>query len=102
MHVCDVAEAFVALLDSDVRGTVNIASGTPITIKELIYLVADALGERDRVELGALEAPTDEPALLVADIARLREEVVWRPKRTLQDGILETIDWWKAAPRLAT
>ena len=71
MHVRDVAEAFVAVLDSDVRGTVNIASGTPVTIKELIYLVADALGERGRVELGALEAPRDEPALLVADICKI-------------------------------
>jgi len=96
MHVRDVAEAFVAVLDSNVRGTVNIASGTPITLKDLVYLVADAIGQRGRVELGALKAPGDEPALLVGDIARLREEVGWHPKMVLQDGILETIEWWKA------
>ena len=37
LYVQDAADAFVALLTSDVRGAVNIGSGTPIALKQIIH-----------------------------------------------------------------
>ncbi len=99
LHVADVASAFVSLLDSPVTGEVNIASGEPVTLRDIIFCIADILGQRDLVRLGALPARAGEPPLLVADTRRLREEVGWSPTYDLEHGIRQTIEWWQEYQR---
>jgi len=94
LHVQDVAGAFVALLRSDVTGPVNIASGQPVALKEVIARIAARLNAEDRVHLGALPAPANEPPLIVADTRRLRDEVGWRPEYDLERGLEQTIGWY--------
>lgn len=95
MHVEDVAAAFVALLESDVRGPVNIASGDAVPLKEVIYAIADCLDKRALVQLGAVPAPAGEPDVLMADISRLQGEVGFRPRHGLKEGIFQTIEYMK-------
>ena len=91
----DAADALVALLDSNVEGPVNIASGQPVSVADVIQEIANQLERPNLVQLGARPAPETEPPLLSADIARLRDEVEWSPRYDLATGIAETIDWWK-------
>jgi nucleoside-diphosphate-sugar epimerase len=95
LHVDDVAGAFASLLDSDVAGPVNVASGQPVTLREVVLAAADCLGARERVRFGALPAPQGEPAAIVADVRRLSEEVGWRPERDLAGGIADTVRYWR-------
>ncbi|MCL0035061.1 NAD(P)-dependent oxidoreductase [Thermodesulfovibrionales bacterium] len=95
LHVEDVASGFIALLESEVQGAVNIASGQPIVLKDVIYKIAARLNRHEMVQLGALPAPTNESPLLVADVRRLTEEVRWKPKYNLEQGLDQTIAWWK-------
>ncbi len=92
MHVEDVAAAFVMLLDSDVSGAVNIASGISVSLRDVIYTIADYLNQRSLVQLGVIPAPTGEPQTLVADISRLRNEVGFSPRYSLKEGIAATIE----------
>ena len=94
MHVDDAGAALVALLASDVRGAVNIASGAAVTVKSLVERVAEIVGGSGRVELGAL--PPDQPPLLVADVRRLRDEVGFVPARSADERLHDAIAWWKA------
>jgi nucleoside-diphosphate-sugar epimerase len=94
LHVADVGDAFAALLDSGVEGAVNIGSGEAAAISEVVQRIAALVGRPELVELGALEAPADEPPLLVADVARLQDEVGWQPSRTLDEGLRDTVEWW--------
>jgi len=96
LYVKDVAEGFAALLDSEVRGPVNIASGRPIFLKDLIGLTAQIIGRPELVRLGVLTASEDDPPLLLADTRKLKEEVGWEQKYDLQQGVKETIQWWKS------
>ncbi|MDQ3609405.1 MAG: NAD(P)-dependent oxidoreductase [Actinomycetota bacterium] len=96
LHVHDVATAFAALVDSDVSGAVNVASGEGVALREVIELVAQAAGRRELLELGALHSRPDEPDRLVADVTRLREEVGFRPHVTLPEGIESTVAWWRS------
>ena len=96
LHVADVAGAFVALLDSPVEGAVNIASGQVIPVRDVILGVADRLGSRTLVRLGAL--PQNGPAVLSADARRLRDEVGWVPRFGLEDGLDDTVAWWRQHP----
>jgi len=95
MYVQDVADAFVALLGSEVTGVVNIGSGKPITIKDMVYKIADKMGRTDLIELGAIASNPREPPLLVADVTRLSQEVGWLPQFDVDRGLDQTIAWWK-------
>lgn len=96
LHVEDVAGAFVALLESKVEGAVNIASGLPVALKEVIAQIAEELGRQSLIRLGAVPMSANEPRLLVADASRLTNEVGWAPGYDLSLGLRQTIDWWKS------
>ena len=95
LYVRDAAAALVALLDGEVAGPVNIASGVPVSLQQVIEEIANQLERPGLVKMGALPAPENEPAQLLADIARLRDEVGWSPKFALAAALRETIDWWR-------
>ena len=95
LHVADVGAAFAALLDSQIDGPINIGAGERISIGSLLDEIARQIGRPELLRLGARSAPAGEPALLVPDIERLQGEVGWRPRFKLNDGIADTIDWWR-------
>lgn len=95
LHVEDVASAFVSVLDSNVEGPINIASGKPLVLRDLIYGIADKLQRNELIHLGAIQASSSEPPLLVADTQKLNVQVGWQPKYTLDRGLEHTIQWWK-------
>ncbi len=95
IYIKDAAAAMVDLLNSEVKGPVNIASGRAVVLKDLISAAAEIVGRPDLVKLGALEAADDDPPLLLANTRRLNEEVGWQPRYDLHQGLQETIDWWK-------
>jgi nucleoside-diphosphate-sugar epimerase len=95
LYVEDVAAALVALLDTDVAGAVNIASGQPVALSFIIQAIASRLGRPDLIQLGAVEASAYEPPLLVGSNARLANEVGFQPRYNLQSGIDAAIDWWR-------
>jgi nucleoside-diphosphate-sugar epimerase len=96
LHARDVAGAFVALLDSDVRGAVNIGSGRAVPVREVVSLIAEAAGRPELVRFGEIPQRPSEPPLIEADVGRLRDEVGWQPAVPLDQGIRETVEWWKA------
>jgi nucleoside-diphosphate-sugar epimerase len=95
LHVADVGAAFAALLDSPAEGAVNVGSDETVTIADLLSRIAQQIGRPGLVRLGARSSPASEPAVLVPDTERLRREVGWRPRFTLDEGIADTIGWWR-------
>jgi nucleoside-diphosphate-sugar epimerase len=95
LHSADAAAALVALLDSDVVGAVNIASGKPVALRELVLAIASKLDARALVRFGARTTVANEPPALEADTRRLHEEVGWRDARDLSQALDDTIEWWR-------
>lgn len=95
MHVRDVADAFVALLASLVEGPVNIASGRSVQLADVARSIAGCLGAEYLLKLGALSAAPDDPPVLTASVERLNREVNWTPAIPLDQGLAETIAWWR-------
>ena len=54
LHVRDVAAAFVALLESEVEGPVNVGSGVAVTQRQVVETIAGVTGTPDLIRLGAL------------------------------------------------
>jgi nucleoside-diphosphate-sugar epimerase len=98
LHAADVGSAFASLLNGSVDGPVNIGSDESITLAELIERIARQIGRPELVRLGARPAPADEPAVLLPDVRRLHDELRWRPHFTLDQGLKDTIEWWRRQP----
>lgn len=96
LSVEDVAGAFVALLESDVTGPVNVGSGEGVAVRDILLTLARRLDAEELLQLGAREPRPGEPPSIVADTGRLREEVGWSPTLTLGEGLERTVAFWEA------
>jgi nucleoside-diphosphate-sugar epimerase len=95
MHVADVGDAFAALVASQVEGAVNVASGRPVRLADLIEEIGGQMNAAERIRLGARPMPAGELPRVTASVARLRDEVGWTSARALDRGLAETIAWWR-------
>lgn len=95
LYVADVANALVSLVKSDMQGTVNIASGQPIQLRQMASIIGKKIGNQELIKWGAIPSPQDEPLFVGANIERLQQELNWKPSYTLDAGLEETIEWWK-------
>lgn len=95
LHVQDVADAIVSVLDCGIEGDVNIGSGTAVTLREMIATIGCTLGRGDLVKLGAIASRANDAPLVVADVERLNTEVKWMPRFSIEEGLKHTIEWWR-------
>jgi nucleoside-diphosphate-sugar epimerase len=95
LFVQDVADAIVAVLDSAVTGPINIGSGQPIAVAQLVRTVGKLLQREQYIRLGALPSRPSDLPLVVADVTRLRTEVGWIPAFGCEEGLGLTIEWWR-------
>lgn len=96
LHVTDVAGGLVALLASEVQGPVNIASGEAVSLKKVTRTIARLLEQENLLVPGAIAAREEEPPQILADVTRLKHEVGFTPRFSLEEGLSQTIDWWRA------
>jgi nucleoside-diphosphate-sugar epimerase len=101
LHVADAADALAALLESDVTGAVNVASGEAVPVCGVVERIAAVVGRPDLLRPGALLDRAGDPPLLVADVCRLRQELRWAPHYDLDRGLAQTVAWWKEQVRAA-
>ncbi|MFQ3665458.1 MAG: NAD(P)-dependent oxidoreductase [Sphingomonadaceae bacterium] len=90
LHVEDVARAFALLLESNLQGPINIASGVARPVRTLILEVARRMGREDLVDLGARSTQPGEPHVMIADARRIRAigfEPVWSLEAGLADAV---------------
>lgn len=93
IHVSDVVKAFIKASYSDRNGIYNVGSGKP----ESINHIADLLGVKERIYLPKRPG---EPDITCADISKIKSELGWEPKISIEEGIkelLDNIDYWKDA-----
>ncbi len=95
LHVADVAGAFAALVESDAQGPVNVASGEARTVRDIVLEIGEQIGRPELVALGARPMSPRDPPRIVADVARLRDEVGFRPRFDWRAGLRDTIAWWR-------
>jgi nucleoside-diphosphate-sugar epimerase len=98
MHVEDIAAALCAVLNSNLQGPVNVASGQAVTVREVITLIAHHLEREGSVNFKD-ENPGNEifPSAIFADVTRLATEAGWAPSATLSARLKQTCDWWKTS-----
>jgi nucleoside-diphosphate-sugar epimerase len=85
---------FLALLDSDHVGPVNIGNPVEFTVQELARLVLDVTGSESPIVHRPL--PQDDPTRRCPDTSLARRLLGWEPKVDLREGLVRTAAWFES------
>lgn len=94
-YVDDLIDGMLRLMDStaDFTGPVNIGNPVEFTMLELAEKVIKLVGGNSKLIF--LPLPSDDPKQRQPDISLAREKLVWEPKVNLEDGLKETISYFR-------
>lgn len=88
-----VSAIFSALLSPSANGEViNIGSGIPVSIREMIESVRRLIGQGEP-RFGEIAYRPNENMSLYADISKAKVLLGWEPRVTLDAGLAKTIQW---------
>lgn len=91
MHVNDAARGIVHVLETDaLSGPVNIGSGRPVAVRQVVETIARLLDEKSNVAWGAITARPEDPQFICANVAKLAA-TGFRASFDLESGLHDTI-----------
>ncbi len=93
-YVDDEIEGFLALIEADTTGPLNIGNPGEFTMLELADLVLDITGSKSEIVFE--ELPVDDPKQRKPDLTRTRAELGWEPKIALREGLIQTADYFRS------
>ena len=94
-YVDDLINGMILLMNSETKltGPVNIGNPNEFTISELAHLVIKLTKSSSKLTFKAL--PEDDPKQRQPDISIAKTSLNWEPKINLEDGLKETINYFK-------
>jgi dTDP-glucose 4,6-dehydratase len=92
-YVTDLVEGILRLMESDVHDPVNIGNPHEMTIEEIAKVIIRISGSKSQIVYRPL--PEDDPKVRKPDITRARTLLDWEPKVLLEDGLRETLEYFK-------
>ena len=98
-YISDLVDGVIRLMLSDVNDPVNIGNPRETTIAEIAEMIVKMTGSSSRLVYRDL--PMDDPKVRQPDITRARTLLGWEPTIELQEGLEETIAYFRrklAAP----
>lgn len=93
LHVEDTARGIVDVFESEIEGAVNISSGKPVQLREIVNKIAEYTDFKGQILWGAIPAAFGDD-LVVGNNEKLKS-IGWEPKYSLEDGLKQTINWWR-------
>ncbi len=94
LHVKDAAEAIALAAEKDVScEPMNLGTGVETSISELTNIIANAVGYEGEV-VWDTSKPDGQPKRFL-DVSRATERLGFVSKISLEDGIAETVEWYK-------
>jgi GDP-L-fucose synthase len=95
LHVSDAVNGIIRAAELiDEPEQVLIGSGEEVSMRELAKTIARIVGYHGRI-LWDIEKPDGQPRRVVATEGQ-RERLGFTPSKRLEDGIRETVDWWRS------
>jgi dTDP-glucose 4,6-dehydratase len=95
LHVTDHCRAVDAVLDKGLIGqTYHVGSGVEADVDTIADLILDHLGASHELKTIVPDRPSHDRRYLL-DSTKLRTELGWAPTVEFEQGIRETIDWYR-------
>ena len=94
-YVSDLIAGFLKLMDSsdEITGPVNLGNPGEFTMLELAEAVIKLTGSKSKLVFKPL--PEDDPKQRQPDITQAKTRLGWEPKVALEEGLKETIQYFK-------
>ena len=97
-YVDDTVRGVLAVAASDLAGPVNVGNPDEMPVREIAERIRAASGSTSPVEY--VPAVVDDPKVRRPDTTLIESTLGWRPQVAWDDGIVRTIEWFRAgAPR---
>ena len=88
LHVKDTACGIVDVFESDIEGAVK-----PVQLRAIVEKIAELTNFKGKILWGAIPAAFGDE-VVVGNNEKLKS-IGWNQKYSLEEGLKETIDWWK-------
>jgi len=94
-YVDDMIDVFVLMMnsDNDFLGPINVGNPCEFTMLELAEQVIKLTGSNSKLSFKDL--PSDDPLQRQPDISLAKSKLSWEPKVPLEDGLKETISYFR-------
>ena len=94
-YVDDLIEGFVRMMDTEAgfTGPINLGNPNEFSMLELAEKVLKCVGGSSKLVFHPL--PTDDPKQRQPDITLAKNKLAWEPKVQLDDGLKETISYFR-------
>ncbi|MEX3008904.1 UDP-glucuronic acid decarboxylase family protein [Hoeflea sp. TYP-13] len=94
-YVDDLIGGMVRFMDSpdDLTGPINFGNPHECSMLELAERIVQLVDSRSKLEFRPL--PQDDPVQRCPDISVAQKELDWQPKVDLEDGLKETVSWFR-------
>ena len=92
-YVDDVMDALLLVTEKSNGRAYNVATGIPTTVTELVETITDIYGYKPEFKYDLTK-----PIMVskrVVDVSKIYEELNWKTKHTLREGLEKTIEWYK-------
>ena len=92
-YVSDLVDGLHALMNGKYDLPVNLGNPDEYSVKQFAEYIRDMTNSRSQINF--LPAVKDDPSQRKPDIDTAREQIGWEPKVKVQDGLKQTIDYFK-------
>jgi len=92
-YVTDLIAGIYKLMQSDLNEPVNIGNPNEMKLIDLAKKIIELTNSKSIIEYKPL--PTDDPKVRRPDITKAKKELNWEAKVKLEEGLKNTIDWFK-------
>jgi UDP-glucuronate decarboxylase len=91
----DLVDGLIRLMATgdDVTGPINLGNPSEIAIRDLAEMILDLTASRSRIVSKPL--PLDDPRQRCPDITKAQSLLGWEPKVPLEDGLKETVTYFR-------
>ncbi len=101
-YVIDTVEAFISLAKANRKkiefgGVYNAGNGKAISIENVLKKIVELTGTNKKIIIDKkrIRPKNSEVHNLIASSIKLNKLTNWNPTFTLEEGLQNTIDWWK-------
>jgi UDP-glucose 4-epimerase len=99
VHVSDVVQANVRALEHPQNGVFNVGTGVETNVVELFRYLKKFTGSA--TPEAHAEGKPGEQLRSVVGTDKIRHEMGWVPKYSIEDGLRETVDWFRTREKQA-
>jgi dTDP-glucose 4,6-dehydratase len=92
-YISDLVDGVYRLMASAAEDPVNLGNPQELTIRQLAERILALTGSRSRIVGRPL--PVDDPRVRQPDIARARERLGWEPRVSLEEGLRNTLAYFR-------